>query len=59
MPFMRPLDVAFDNGRSIVVDVSHIIIWDIDEWDVVEVPLVVIQASEVRFMVEKFCGLQV
>ena len=45
VPFMSPFDVAFDDTGSIVVDILHRLVRKINEWDVVEVPLVIIKSS--------------
>lgn len=43
MAFMRPFDVPLDNAGAIVVDGLEERVWDVNEGDVVQVPLRVVE----------------
>lgn len=54
---VRPLDVAFDDARSIVVDILDLFVGNIDEGNVVKIPLLVVQFMEVERVVQNACCL--
>lgn len=39
MAFVRPFYVALNHRSSIVVNILNGLVWDIDKWDVVEIPI--------------------
>lgn len=51
MAFVCPSEVSFDYAGAVVVDFLHRLVRDVNEWYVVQVPLVVVQIRQVFFMV--------
>lgn len=58
MSFVSPFDMAFDDTGAIVIDILHRLVRKVDEWDVVEIPLVIIKSSQVGLMVQNVRCLQ-
>jgi hypothetical protein len=58
MTFVCPFDVSLDYTCSVVINLLHRLIRHIDEWDIVEVPLMVVQSREIRFMIQDIGGTE-
>ena len=53
------LQVSLDDCCPVIIDILHRFIWKVNEWDIVQKPLRVIKARNIRRMVQDGCRREV